>query len=223
LSGHRVHVRKASSYHESLLALNDRLWREGKAPVELVIVPEALEDEDMLDMLNAGLLELVVVDDWKAALWAPVLPQVRPRTDLVLRQDARTGWAIRKGSPKLEAEIADFFANWTVKTGIVDQRLRGLSRRVRQLKDPTGSAEWKRFADTLAIFERYGGRYDFDPLMLAAQGYQESRLDQAARSHVGAIGVMQVMPATGAELGVGDIRLIEPNIHAGAKYMDQLM
>ena len=222
LSGKTVHVRRSSSYHESLVALNDRLGREGKAPVQLVLVPEALEDEDMLDMLDAGLLQLIVVDDWKAELWAPRLPRVKIRNDLVLRRDATTGWAIRKGSPLLAAELAEFFAS-SAKTGVAEQRLRTLTRRVRQLRDPTGSAEWKRFAATLALFERYGARYDFDPLMLAAQGWQESRLDQAARSHVGAIGVMQVMPATGAELGVGDIRLIEPNIHAGAKYMDQLM
>jgi membrane-bound lytic murein transglycosylase MltF len=73
------------------------------------------------------------------------------------------------------------------------------------------------------IFKQYGDKYRFDPLMLAAQGYQESRLKQEAKSHVGAIGVMQLMPATGAELGVGDIAQIEPNIHAGAKYLDQLM
>jgi membrane-bound lytic murein transglycosylase MltF len=59
--------------------------------------------------------------------------------------------------------------------------------------------------------------------MLAAQGYQESRLDQSARSHVGAIGIMQIMPATGAELKVGDIKVAESNVHAGAKYMDRLM
>jgi membrane-bound lytic murein transglycosylase MltF len=75
----------------------------------------------------------------------------------------------------------------------------------------------------VALFEKYGGQYDFDPLMLAAQGYQESTLDQSKRSHVGAIGVMQVMPATGKELKVGDINEIEANIHAGTKYMDQLM
>jgi membrane-bound lytic murein transglycosylase MltF len=74
-------------------------------------------------------------------------------------------------------------------------------------------------ADTARDFERY----NFDPLMLAAQGYQESQLNQNAKSPVGAIGVMQVMPATGAELKVGDIKVTEPNIHAGAKYMDQLM
>jgi membrane-bound lytic murein transglycosylase MltF len=222
LSGKTVHVRRSSSYYESLAALNDQFWREGRAPAELVLVPEALEDEDMLDMLDVGLLQLIVVDDWKAELWSPVLPRVKARDDLVLRRDATLGWGIRKESPKLAAEITEFL-QVSAKTGIADQHVRSLARRVRQLRDPTGSAEWKRFANTLAIFERYGSRYDFDPLMLAAQGYQESRLDQAERSHVGAIGVMQVMPATGADMGVGDIHKIEPNIHAGVKYMDLLM
>jgi membrane-bound lytic murein transglycosylase MltF len=96
-------------------------------------------------------------------------------------------------------------------------------QRIKQIQDPTGSAEWKRFEETLALFRKYGERYTFAPLMLAAQGYQESQLDQNKRSQVGAIGVMQVMPAVGAEMKVGDIRITEPNIHAGTKYMDQLM
>jgi membrane-bound lytic murein transglycosylase MltF len=95
--------------------------------------------------------------------------------------------------------------------------------RVKQIKNSTGTSEWKRFEETLALFEKYGQQYNFDPLMLAAQGYQESQLNQNAKSHVGAIGVMQVMPTTGKDLKVGDIRIIEPNIHAGSKYMYQLM
>ena len=58
---------------------------------------------------------------------------------------------------------------------------------------------------------------------MAAQGYQESQLDQSAKSHVGAIGVMQVMPATGKDLNVGDITQVEPNIHAGVKYFRFMM
>ena len=58
---------------------------------------------------------------------------------------------------------------------------------------------------------------------MAAQGYQESTLDQSVRSPVGAIGVMQVMPATGKELKVGDITQIDANIHAGVKYMRFMM
>ena len=223
LSGKRVHVRKAASYHESLQALNERFKRDDKPPVELVLVSDALEDEDMMDMLAAGLFQLIVVDDWKARMWAQVLPKLRVRNDLVLRKDARTGWAVRKESPKLVAEIDDFFRNWAIKQGVADYRMNVYMKRVKELRDPTGSVEYRRFKETLALFEKYGGRYDFDPLMLAAQGYQESQLNQGARSHVGAIGIMQIMPATGEQMKVGNIMVAEPNIHAGVKYMDHLM
>jgi ABC-type amino acid transport substrate-binding protein len=59
LSGKTVHVRKASSYYESLNVLNNRLKKEGKPAVNLVLVPDALEDEDMLEMLGVGLLEAI--------------------------------------------------------------------------------------------------------------------------------------------------------------------
>jgi len=223
LAGKTVHVRRASSYYESLVAQNERLRVAGKPEIKLILVPDALEDEDMMEMLNTGLLEIIVVDDWKAKMWAQVLPKLAVHTDLVLRDDGRVGWAIRKDSPRLAAEIEDFHKNWAAKQGVIDYRLAQYMKRVKELKDPSGTGEWRRFKDTLALFEKYGSQYGFDPLMLAAQGYQESTLDQNAKSSVGAIGVMQLMPATGAELKVGDIRQIEPNIHAGAKYMDQLM
>jgi len=223
LSGRTVHVRKASSYHESLLALNARLKKEGKPAANLVLVPDALEDEDMMEMLNAGLLEAVVVDDWKARIWAQVLPKIKVNEGAAVRSGGVVGWAIRKESPRLQEVLNEFYASFVRKHNLVEARKKQSFARVKMLKDPTGSADWKRFEQTLALFRKYGARYGFDPLMLAAQGYQESQLDQNAKSQVGAIGVMQLMPATGAELKVGDIRLAEPNIHAGAKYMDQLM
>jgi membrane-bound lytic murein transglycosylase MltF len=223
LSGERVHVRKASSYYESLQQLNERFKHDGKQEVQLILVPDALEDEDLMEMLDAGLVELQVVDDLKARMWAQVLPKLTVRNDLVLRANAQTGWAVRKESPKLAAEIDDFFRNWAMKQGVADYRMRTYMSKVKELKDPTGRAEYKRFEETLALFRKYGDQYGFDPLMLAAQGYQESQLNQNAKSNVGAVGVMQLMPATGAQMKVGDIHLTESNIHAGTKYMDQLM
>jgi membrane-bound lytic murein transglycosylase MltF len=223
LTGKTVHVRRASSYYESLEALNGRFKKEGKPALKLVHVPDALEDEDMMEMLNAGLLQAIVVDDWKAKMWAQILPGVKVNEKAVVRESGKIGWAIRKKSPKLKAEILDFHKNYLKKQGVSAYRLKQYMSRVKQVSNATGTSEWKRFEQTLALFNKYGDLYKFDPLMLAAQGYQESQLDQNAKSHVGAIGVMQVMPATGNELGVGDIRIIEPNIHAGAKYMDQLM
>ena len=223
LSGKTVHVRKTSSYYESVAALNARLKADGKAPLKVVELPDALEDEDALEMLAAGLLALAVVDDWKARLWAQILPKIKVREDLVLRAEGHTGWAFRKDSPKLAGVLNDFYRGVLKKQRLIESRLANNEKRVKRIRNNTAGAEWKRFEATVRLFEKYGARYHFDPLMLTAQGYQESRLRQDARSHVGAIGVMQIMPDTGKDLRVGDIHQIEPNIHGGAKYMDQLM
>ena len=223
LSGKTVHVPKVTSYYGSLLALNERFKKEGKEPVKIVLVPDALENEDMMEMLNAGLFQFIVVDDWVAKMWAQVLPDIRIHENIVLRKEGKIGWAIRKGSPLLDAEILDFYKSYLKKQNIIKVRMVQYYKKVKQIKNPTGSAEWKRFDQTLALFEKYGEQYRFDPIMLAAQGYQESTLDQDKRSPAGAIGIMQIMPATGASLRTGDIRVTEHNIHAGTKYMDKLL
>jgi membrane-bound lytic murein transglycosylase MltF len=87
------------------------------------------------------------------------------------------------------------------------------------VKNATSEADRKRLEDLVKLFRKYGDQYSVDYLLMAAQGFQESRLDNNVKSRVGAVGVMQVMPATGKELKVGDIRKLEPNIHAGIKYM----
>lgn len=228
LAGRTVHVRRSSSYYDSLLSLNKRLsggflpWNR-KAPVKIALVPDALEDEDLLEMLNAGLFEFLIIDAWMAKIWGQILPGIKIREDIVLRSGGRVGWAIRRGSPMLENEIQDFYKNYIRKHGIRETRLVQFHKRIRQISNPRSTEEWKRFERTLALFEKYGHQYRFDPLMLAAQGYQESTLDQSKRSPVGAIGIMQIMPATGESLKVGNIIEIEPNIHAGARYMDLIM
>ncbi len=223
LSGHTVHVRKSSSYDQSLQALNARLVAAGKPPVTLELVPDELEDEDMMEMLNAGLFGAIVVDDWKAKMWAQILPGVKVVETAKLREGAKVGWEVRKESPKLHAELSDFYTTWAKKQGVIEYRQAQMMKRVKQIDNNTREAELKKFHEMVELFRKYGAQYGFDYVMLAAQGYQESRLDQQAKSHVGAIGVMQIMPATGKELKVGDIKVTEHNIHGGAKYMDQLM
>ena len=223
LSGKTVHLRKASSYYDSVVALNARLAKARKAPARIVELPDALEDEDVLEMLGAGLIGIAVVDDWKAKLWAPILPKIKVREDLVLREEGATGWAIRKGSPQLTAVLADYYRKVVRKQGVIEHRMAQQEKSIKQIGNNTTGAEWKRFEATVRLFEKYGAQYHFDPLMLTAQGYQESKLRQDARSHAGAVGVMQLMPETGRELDVGDIHQLEPNIHAGAKYMNRLM
>jgi membrane-bound lytic murein transglycosylase MltF len=223
LAGMTVDVRRSSSYYDSLVALNERFRSEGKPEVVLKIVPDALEDEDMMEMANAGLIDVLIVDDWKARIWKQVLPKLGVDEHVFVHDGGHLGWAIRKGSPQLAAAAGDFLANDAVKRASFEYRISQAGRKVKALNDASATSDWKRFQQTLALFERYGAQYGFDPVMLAAQGYQESQLNQSAKSHVGAIGVMQIMPATGAQMKVGNIHTIEANIHAGAKYMDILM
>lgn len=223
LSGKTVNVRKSASYYESLLKLNKYFVKSGKPSIKIELVPDDLEDEDMMEMVNVGILKIIIVDDLIAKIWAQILPNVRVNYNVFVRKNGKTGWIIRKNSPKLSAEIQDFYDKFVEKHSVFDVRLLKMVERVNQLKDNTASLDEKRFQDMLTIFKKYGKRYHFDPLMLSAQGYQESKLDQNARSPVGAIGVMQVMPATGEQLKVGDITTTEANIHAGTKYMYILM
>jgi membrane-bound lytic murein transglycosylase MltF len=96
-------------------------------------------------------------------------------------------------------------------------------KQAKRMYSATSPNEMKKFSATLAFFQKYGQQYGFDGLMLVAQGYQESQLDQSTRSPVGAIGLMQLMPLTGKEMGVGSFAQAEANVHAGTKYMRLLI
>ena len=115
LAGKTVHVRKSSSYYESLTALNEQNRKAGRPEVVLRLVPDALEDEDMMEMANAGVIDFLIVDDWKAKVWAQVLPRIAVHQDVSVREEGQIGWAIRKESPQLAAAIEAFFVNFALK------------------------------------------------------------------------------------------------------------
>ncbi len=219
LSGKTVFVRRSSSYYESLQRLNARFAKASLPPVILQEAPEALEDEDLLEMLNAGLIPLIVVDRHKALFWKQVFPKIQVHENIVLRDGGSIAWAVRKDNPQLLAELNNFVKHNRQGSTLGNTILLRYLKNATYVKNAAANRERAKFLQMVEIFRKYGERYDVDWLLMAAQGYQESRLNQSVRSHVGAIGVMQVMPATGKELKVGDIKKIDPNIHAGVKYM----
>jgi len=223
LSGRTVSVRTSSSYYESLQTLNKTFADKGMAPVKFQIMSEDLEDEDLMEMLDAGIITAIVVDDWKAKMWAQILPNIVLNENVAVRRGGHIGCAFRKNSPLLTAELKDFYYHFEKRQGNMVYRFKKYNREVKYLQDPTKSGNAKRYKEIIRLFEKYGRQYDFDPLMLAAVGFQESALNQRVHSPVGAIGVMQVMPGTGKQMKVGDITITEPNIHAGTKYMSFIM
>jgi len=219
LAGKQVFVRKSSSYYESLTALNRRFASEGKPAAVLKEAPETLEDEDLLEMLNAGLVQVVIADKHIADFWKQVLPKVVVHDDVAVHTGGQVAWALRKDSPQLKAELDDVIAHNKAGTATGNEILTRYLRNVKYVKDAGSDAERKKFEALTQYFRKYGSQYDVDWVLMGAQGYQESQLNQNAKSHVGAVGVMQLMPATGNQMKVGDIHETEPNIDAGIKYM----
>jgi membrane-bound lytic murein transglycosylase MltF len=224
LSGQTIHVRMTSSYRESLEELNQRFVDQGKAPLNIEPISELLEDDDLVEMVNAGLLPWAVVDSYKAQLWDGVFKELVFRKDIVFRSGARIAWAFRKNSPKLEAALNKFAKKNRQGTLIGNVLTNRYVRDFDWASNALGGEDYKRFKKLENIFKTYGDQYGMDYLMVAAQGYQESRLDQSVRSSAGAVGVMQLLPTTaaGRSVDIKNITEVDPNIHAGVKYMSFL-
>ena len=223
LAGREVFVRQSSSYYQSLLELNKRFAAEGKPAVKLTPAPEELEDEDLMEMANAGLVDILIVDNHKAWFWQRLWPKLRLHPTITVRSGGEIAWAIRKDSPKLMGALNEFLATNGKNSLTARMIFRRYLLNTQYVKGATAESSAARFKALVAMFKKYGEKYSLDWMLMAAQGYQESRLNQAAKSHVGAIGVMQVMPATGASLKVGDINMVDPNIHAGVKYVRHMV
>jgi membrane-bound lytic murein transglycosylase MltF len=219
LSGQEVFVRKSSSYWDSLDKLNQQFKKEGKAEIKLRPAPDDLEDENLLEMLNAGIVGIVVTDDYKAKLWAQLYQNIKPHPEVAVAKGTEFAWAMRKNSPKLMAATNEFVRQHRQGTTFGNMLINKYVRSTKMIKNATDPAEMKKFAQMVDIFRKYSGQYSVDYLLMMAQGYQESQLNQARRSKAGAIGVMQLMPATGKQMQVGDIHQLDPNIHAGVKYI----
>src|SRR6185503_12988671 len=223
LSGQDVFVRKGSLYEESLITLNEQLKARGKPAAVFVEAPAVLEDDDVLEMVNAGLVNATIVDDYLAEFWSKVFTNLKAHPGIAVRSGGSLAVAFRKDNPKLRAVVN----TWLQKHGKGDGFRNVIERRyldsLKYAKNAASDAERQKLQAVIELFKKYGAQYDLDYLLMAAQGYQESTLDQNVKSPVGAIGVMQVMPATGKELNVGDITKVDANIHAGVKYMRFMM
>jgi len=174
-------------------------------------------------MVNAGLLPATVSLNFRAELWSKVYQNmvVNPA---VLKDEGQIGWVMRKGSPELKAVMDDFPKSRGLGTTFGNMMAQRYANPVRLLEDSTSEAEMEKFNAYVKYFQQYAAEYNFDYLMLAAQGYQESILNQALVSRRGAVGVMQVLPkyAAANPINIPNVRDAKDNIHAGAKMLAQI-
>ena len=222
LAGEPVAVRRESSYWDSLQRLSRELVAQGLPPVRIIESAPYHEDVDLLEMVNGGLIPLTVIDSHKAGFFSSVFQEIDVRRDLAVREGGEIAWAVRKSSPELRRELDRFvrahrkgtlFGNVVYKRYLADQSwVRGDAGGVIDL-------DFEGYAST---FKTYAARYDFDWLLIAAQAFQESHLDQSKVSPRGAVGLMQLLPSTARQVGIADITSAEANVHAGVRYLRHL-
>jgi membrane-bound lytic murein transglycosylase MltF len=172
-------------------------------------------------MVNAGMIPAIIVDSHKVAFWAQIFDKIKVHENLAVNEGGDIAWAIRKDNPQLLSEINDFLKGARKGTLLGNVILKRYTNNAKWVENALSGDGWQRYQDTLELIKKYSAEYDFDWLMIMAQAYQESKLDQSKVSPVGAVGIMQVMPTTAADpiVGIPDINDPDSNVHAGVKYL----
>jgi membrane-bound lytic murein transglycosylase MltF len=221
LSGKQVYVNPLTVYSENLKALSASLQKAGKPPILVKSADSSLTDEDLLEMINAGLIPATVTLNIRAQFWSKVLPNLTLHPDMVLKEDGELAFAVRKDSPKLQELFNGFIKNHQAGTVFGNTLVARYLQKTKWVQDSTSTEEMKKFQSYVRYFQKYAAEYDFDYLMLVAQGYQESLLDQNRKNPSGAVGIMQVIPkyAAAAPISISDVHTAEGNIQAGAKML----
>ncbi|GAM62801.1 transglycosylase [Vibrio ishigakensis] len=219
--GLEVWIRASSSYFESVQEINRRLSDEGLIPMRVNFIQETLQDIELLEMVDQGFVPATIIDSHKTKLWAKVMENIVVHHDFPLRENGEIAWAIRKDSPNLKKEINAYLKKAKGGTLLGNVIYGKYIDNTRWLNRALNPAKMAKLENVSKIFELYGDQYDIDWVMLSAQAFQESGLDNSKVSHRGAVGIMQVLPATAKDpyINIPNIKPVENNIHAGTKYL----
>jgi membrane-bound lytic murein transglycosylase MltF len=225
LSGKKVYVVKGSSYYNHLKDLNDELKKLGKSKIKIIEADSSLVDEDILQMINAGIYKYTVVDDHIAELWDGVLDKIEIQKNAIINEGGSIGWAVRKDNPVLMQKLNEFVKKSGQGTLLGNLVFNRYYKDRKWIDNPLTVSNIKDLEEYESLFKNYGQEYNFDWLFLIAVAFQESHLDQDKKSKAGAVGIMQIKPSTAADKNVdikGVEKSAEKNIHAATKYLSFL-
>jgi membrane-bound lytic murein transglycosylase MltF len=221
LAGKAIYVNPLTVSYDDLKAVSDARQKAGKSPLNIKAADKNLYDDDLVEMVNAGLIPATVTNEPRADLWAQVLPNIKSHSDMAVVTGVSLAWVMRKDNPQFKQLVDQFVQTHAAGTSFGNTLLRRYLQNTKWIKNSTSAEELQKFNAYVEYFKKYAAEYNFDYLMLAAQGYQESLLDQDKKSHAGAVGVMQVIPKLAAAnpIGIPNVNDADGNIHAGVKMM----
>ena len=224
LGGKPIYANPVTVAYDNLNRISEDRQKAGKPPLTIKAADKALMGDDLVQMVNAGLIPATVAFKARSELWAKVLPNIEPHPDMVVASGVDTGWVVRKNNPELKKLLDEFLKVNRASTSFGNTVLRRYLQDTKWVKNSIDKEEMKKFVAYVDFFKKYSDQYNFDYLMIAAQGYQESLLDQSKRSPAGAVGIMQVIPkyAAAPPINVKDVGIADKNIQAGVKMLHHI-
>ncbi len=224
LQGKALYLVKGTSYEPHMRTLNRELQRQHMKLIQLQTVGAHLTTEDLLELTNSGIIDLMVADKHLAELWSSALPHIQLRPDLRIHKGGEMAWATRPNNPQLRKSLNAFLKRNRKGTLLGNILFKRYYKNEEWIINPLSGKEKQKLALYTSLFKKYGRIYQFDWKLLAAQAYQESRLDQSKKSSRGALGLMQILPSTARNppITIRNIHQAENNVHAGVKYLAHL-
>ena len=158
LAGQAVFVRTASAYYDSIIKLNTQLKARGKPVVIIDEAPDVLEDDDILEMVNAGIVPITVVDDYLAEFWSQVFTGMVVHKDVAVRTGGRLAIAFRKENPKLREAVNGWLRKHQKGDAFRNTVERRYLQNTKYVKNAAADAERKKLEAVVQIFKKYGGQ-----------------------------------------------------------------
>lgn len=227
LIGKRIHVVDKSNSFLRLRNLNEEIG----GGIDIVTLPsDSIITEDLLEMVNKGEIGYTLIDSNEAQLNGPYYPNLN--FELTVGLDQVGSWCVRKDEKSLAAKID----NWEQDPINGDLLKKIYKRYYENLKtgqtEPGGLIsflEWETINGGTStpydkLFEKLGKAYDWDPELLSAIAFNESRYNSSSISPFGATGLMQVMPGSALAVGVSpnDLNNPERNLTAAVRILKNL-
>ncbi|BAP45564.1 transglycosylase SLT domain-containing protein [Pseudomonas sp. LJDD11] len=218
LSGRTLSLPAGSVADAAVHDLNLRLAQRKLAPVHIEWVDPSLSVEDVLEMVQAGIYPLTLVEQPIAERWARVMPKLRVERNLKLESHGNIGWFVREDAPLLQASINGFLATYKAPAN-QDLVFEKAFKKMYRVNNPLARSNLQRLHELRPILQRHGDAHGIDWLDLAALAFKESKLDTTAKGSGGATGLLQITPSAARRVGVNNIHTADGNVQAAARYM----
>lgn len=218
LSGRTVALTTGSAAGEALNLINQKLALRKLPPVNIEWVDPTLAVEDVLEMVQAGIYHLTLVEQPIAERWAKLMPKLRFDRKVLVSEPGAMRWYVRRDASMLRASVDRFLTTYTVPA---DQNVafERVYRRLYRVHYPLARADRQKLEKLRPVLQKHAQQQGMDWLNLAALAFKESTLNPNAKGTGGATGLLQITPSAAQRVGVNNIQNVEGNVQAGAKYL----